>query len=172
MPSIFLIGFMGSGKSTVGAELADALGLPFVDLDAVIGERLGATIRRIFADQGEEVFRKAETEALRWAAALDDTVIAVGGGGFSSEVNRGIIRSSGGVSVFLDLPWRAIRGRLPAADPERPKYGNEVAAEKLFENRQAHYRQATATIQLDGSEPPVEVVRRLCELLVEAPCAT
>ncbi len=81
----------------------------FIDLDREIGGRLGAPIPEIFARRGEAAFRAAESDELERCAELDDVVVATGGGAFCSEANREMIHRSGGVSVFLDLPWEVLR---------------------------------------------------------------
>ncbi|HEY2738306.1 MAG TPA: shikimate kinase, partial [Thermoanaerobaculia bacterium] len=77
---IYLTGFMGSGKSTVGRLLAERLGMPFIDLDAEIEQRAGITVREIFERHGEPVFRRLEQEALRATEEMPDAVVATGGG--------------------------------------------------------------------------------------------
>ena len=172
MRRIFLVGFMGAGKSSVGAAVADRLGLRFVDLDEEIGKRLGTTIAEIFAGRGEAVFRAAEHDELARCADLDDVVVATGGGAFCSESNRDIIHRSGGVSVFLDVPWEELRTRLVRDHFDRPMYDDTGQAQRLFEERLQHYQRANLKVSLDGKEAPVEVAGRVIEALREAPCAT
>lgn len=172
MRRIFLVGFMGAGKSLVGAAVADRLGLRFVDLDEEISRRLGATIPEIFTRRGEAVFRTAEHDELARCADLDDVVVATGGGAFCSESNRDVIHRSGGVSVFLDVPWEELRTRLVRDHFDRPMYDDTGQAQQLFDERLQHYRQANLKVSLDGIEDPVEVAGRVIEALREAPCAT
>ena len=101
MRSIFLVGFMGAGKSSIGAAVADRLGSRFVDLDQEISRRLGAPIANVFADRGEATFRAAESDELARVAGLADVVVATGGGAFCEPANRELIHGSGGISVFL-----------------------------------------------------------------------
>src|ERR1051325_6080610 len=98
---IFLVGFMGAGKTTVGEALAARLNLPLVDLDGLIEKRAGKAVPEIFAEFGEADFRSLETETLRQCVGLNRAVVAVGGGAFTLEVNRRIIRGAGR-SVWLD----------------------------------------------------------------------
>src|SRR5271169_2079149 len=102
--AVFLVGFMGSGKNTVGQELARRLSWDFVDLDARIEAREGQTIPEIFRVHGEPAFRSAETNALRDLARslARDSVVALGGGAFVQETNRELLRAWR--SVFLDAP--------------------------------------------------------------------
>jgi shikimate kinase len=172
MTRIFLVGFMGVGKSSIGAALADRLGLRFVDLDEEISERLGAPIPKIFSDRGEAVFRRAERDELARFARLDDVVVATGGGAFCDPVNRELIHGSGGVSVFLDVPWSWLRERLARDHSERPLYSDSSHAQRLYQERLPDYRCALVQVLLDGTESPSEAAARVVDALQEAPCAT
>ena len=162
---------MGAGKSSIGAALADRLGLRFIDLDGEISRRLGAPIPEIFARYGEETFRAAETDELVRCADLADIVVATGGGAFCSAANREAIHRSGGVSVFLDLPWAVLQERLARDHSARPMYDDNDQAKQLFEERLPHYRCALVQVTLSGQEDPDEVAGRVVEMLREAPCA-
>jgi shikimate kinase len=172
MRGIFLVGFMGAGKSSVGAAVADRLGIRFIDLDDEISRRLGSTIPEIFARRGEAVFRAAEHDELARFADIDDVVVATGGGAFCSESNRDMIHRSGGVSVFLDVPWEELQARLVSDHRGRPMYDDTGQAQRLYEERLQHYRCAMVKVSLDGIEAPVEVAGRVIESLREIPCAT
>jgi len=171
MRSIFLVGFMGAGKTSVGAAVADRLNLRFVDLDEEISRQFGATISEIFIQRGEAVFRAAESDELVRIAGLDDVVVATGGGAFSSDANREVIHRAGGVSVFLDLPWAVLRERLARDNSDRPMYDDTNQARELFEERLPHYRRALVQVKLVGDEDPDRVAGRVVETLREAPCA-
>ena len=172
MRSIFLVGFMGAGKSSIGAAVADRLGSRFVDLDQEISRRLGAPIANVFADRGEATFRAAESDELARVAGLADVVVATGGGAFCEPANRELIHGSGGISVFLDLPWAMLLQRLASDNSDRPMYDDSDQARRLFEERLPEYRRATVRVQLDGSESPAEAAERVVDALQEAPCAT
>jgi shikimate kinase len=172
MPNIYLVGFMGAGKSLVGEALAEGLSYGFLDLDEHLVQRLGRPIREVFEVLGEDRFRAAEREELSRCTTLADTVIATGGGAFCSSANRDIIHSGGGRSVFLDLPWNVLAERLGGDQSERPKFAGIEAARRLYEERRPHYQQATWTVELDGSEPPEAVAGRILEVLAGAACAT
>ena len=172
MSSIYLVGFMGAGKTSVGAALAAHLGYDFLDLDERLSERFGAPIREVFSDCGEEIFRVAETEELDRSTAFERCVVATGGGTFCSEANREIIFGAGGVSVFLDAPWEVLRRRLPGENPERPMFGDAERAGRLYRQRLPHYRQATMTVAVKGDETPDRTAARVVEALREAPCVT
>lgn len=163
---------MGAGKSSIGAALAERLGLHFVDLDQEISKRFRAPIPDIFADRGEATFRTAESDELARFAELDNVVVATGGGAFCDPGNREIIHESGGVSVFLDLPWATLAERLVRDHSDRPMFNDTGHARRLFEERLPEYRHATVRVPLDGTESPAEAAGRVLEALQEAPCAT
>jgi shikimate kinase len=172
MRNIYLVGFMGAGKSSVGAALAARLGYRFIDLDERLRERFEVSIPEVFVVRGEDVFREAETEELSLVAGEPDVVVATGGGTFCSEVNREIISGSNGVSVYLDLSWEELDRRLVADNSGRPKYDDAEQARSLYEERQPEYRRADVVIALKGSENPDEVADQVLEALREAaPCA-
>lgn len=97
---IFLTGFMGAGKSRVGAILSARLGRDFVDTDVLVEETAGKPISDIFRDGGEETFRRLEHEAIRRASEMPASVIALGGGAVTREENWAVIRRSG-ICVYL-----------------------------------------------------------------------
>lgn len=149
--NIVLIGFMGSGKSTVGRELQQRLGYPLVDMDQVIEQRAGKPITAIFEDQGEPVFREMETALLRELAdpAAPRRIISTGGGVVGSEENRALLRSMGYV-VWLDAPVGVIVERT-SKSRQRPLLHVVNPEEKiraLMETRQPLY-QETAHLKLD-----------------------
>lgn len=172
MSNIFLVGFMGAGKSSVGEALGHHLGYRFVDLDERLSRRFGMSIASVFETRGEAAFRAAEREELATCAELTDAVVATGGGAFCDDENRRIIHSSNALSVFLDVPWPVLRDRLDRDQTERPLYDSATLAHALFEERLPKYRRAQMTVALDGSETAAEVAREIVQALQEAPCAT
>ncbi len=172
MRTIFLVGFMGAGKSAVGRELAVHLGRGFVDLDERLADRFGMPITEVFASRGEAAFRAAESEELARVAAAESVVVATGGGAFCSEANRDLIEREGGVSVFLDLPWEMLAARLASGGDGRPLYAGAEEARELWRSRLADYRRAVVAVALDGSEPPGEAAARVAAAVGEAACAT
>jgi shikimate kinase len=172
MTRIYLVGFMGAGKSSAGAALAARLACDFIDLDNRLTKRFGAPISDVFKRHGEERFRVAEAEELARLAGLDGVVVATGGGAFCDADNRELIHAAGGVSVFLDLPWETLAERLSRDSTGRPLYGDPERARRLFISRLPLYRQATLRITLSGSELPDAVADRVFEALQEARCAT
>lgn len=163
--NIVIIGFMGCGKSTVGRELLDLLGYPLVDTDAVIEQRAGKPISRIFADEGEEIFRQAETDLLRELAAgpAAPQIIATGGGIVIRPENRAIIRGLGYV-VWLHAPVATIVRRT-CRNNARPLLQTEDPAARikiLLEQREPWYRECAHlcldTAGLDSRELAVGIL--------------
>jgi shikimate kinase len=144
--AVFLTGFMGSGKSTVGRELARRLNWEFVDMDALIESRERSTIPEIFRDKGEPGFRLAETKVLSetLTSLSQNTVVALGGGAFSSEQNREMLRAW--PSVFLEAPIDDLWQRCHMDAMERPLRTDRARFSQLYEERLSGYRQAALTV--------------------------
>jgi shikimate kinase len=172
MSNIYLVGFMGAGKSSVAAALAARLGYDHLDLDERLCERFAASIPEIFENQGEEIFRRAESEELERSTCLRRHVVATGGGAFGTPSNREIILRSGGFSVFLNIPWEALGRRLARDHSKRPLFRDTEQARRLFEERLPHYLQAASTVSLIGDETPAEAADLVAGALRETPCAT
>ena len=129
---VFLVGFMASGKSNLGKQLAQMLKLPFVDLDEIIKTRSGMSIPDIFNTKGEAEFRRIETDLLEEAIAKkEDFVMACGGGIMISEANRRLLKSAG-TSIFIDTPTQTIIDRLLRDTENRPLLSG-LTDEKLRE---------------------------------------
>ena len=137
---IFLVGFMGCGKTSAGRALAAETGREFVDLDERVAAREGRTIERIFRESGEGRFRELEWEALLAQRGSGRTVVATGGGLFLGVVQRGFLKEEG-VTVWIDVPLDVIRKRLGSGAAERPLWTGEdpVSLRALFERRRAAY---------------------------------
>ena len=152
--AVFLVGFMASGKTTVGEELARRLSWDFVDLDAAIEARERQTIAEIFQDRGEREFRIIEASALRELtdALARDTVIALGGGTFANPENRELLRHW--PSIFLEAPIEELWKRSVEDATKRPlRKDDPTAFALLHEHRLPFYRQATVTIVTSGKDP-------------------
>ena len=108
---IYITGFMGSGKSTVGPLLGASLGYAFIDLDTVIEAGEGKSIAEIFRGKGEQEFRALERSALRLLSARSNIVVATGGGALTDPGSLAIVRQSG-LSVYLEVPVDALIARL------------------------------------------------------------
>ena len=155
---IWLIGFMGTGKSRVSRPLAAALDWERVDLDALIADEAGATIPEIFARGGESEFRQLEAQAVERAAAMSRVVVATGGGAILAEANREAMRRRGFV-VCLDARIETIANRILSSDAhvsERPLLqGDDPLARiaALKAQREPLYREADFIIQTDDMTP-------------------
>ena len=150
-PGVVLVGFMGSGKSSVGRELARRFRAPFVDVDERIELAAGCPIRDLFAREGEPAFRKREKAALRDVLSVKGCVIATGGGAFADEENRALLRAYAPV-VYLESAVETLLDRLDG-DLERPllRGGDlEERVRELLSCRVPGYRTADVTVRTDG----------------------
>jgi shikimate kinase len=159
---VYLVGMPGSGKSTVGAELAGKLGVPFIDLDVEIERAEGRSITEIFDVEGEPAFRAREARALVEASTNDPAVIACGGGVVLEPANRITLRSSG-TCVFLDVPLDVLESRVQP-DAERPLIRSHGDLSRLLEQRGPLYREFAAHV-VDGSGDPGAVADAIVEEL-------
>lgn len=168
---IYLTGFMGSGKSTVGRILASRLGVPFVDLDEEIERQAGMRVREIFERHGEPVFRRMEREALEATLALPGAVVATGGGTVVFEANARLIRENG-IAVWLNPPFATIVERVGGLGKEdRPLFRNETQALALYRERLPAYRRADVMVDMAPQEGPEEIAARIALRLGERRCA-
>jgi shikimate kinase len=164
-PGIYLAGFMGSGKSTVGRLLADRLGWHFVDLDEEIEEAEGMPIEEIFETRGEPEFRRIESEAIRaWVRKIESgqaVVMALGGGAFVAEDNRTLLMNNG-ITMWLDCPFELIRRRI-ASQSHRPLARDPVKFAELYKSRREAYALADYRIAVEGDDPvgPLEAILAL-----------
>lgn len=164
---VYLIGFMGAGKTTVGCELSARLAVPFFDLDELIESAEKSSIKDIFAQHGESYFRKRERDILRSTRYLERAVISTGGGTFTFDENIQFIQSEG-FSVYLSAPYSLLRARIGDKADDRPLFRDDVAARELYANRVRFYRMADLTLEVREEETPAEIVERL---LLELPRA-
>ncbi len=169
---MFLVGFMGCGKTTVGRFLAERLEVPFVDLDEEIERAESATIPEIFERRGEVGFRATETRALADQVVKPPSVVATGGGLFTVEANRRHIEQAGGCTVFLDVPWELIERRISATAENRPLWREPARARLLYEARLPTYRLADVVVSPGGDESPADVAEAAWCGLSEASCVT
>jgi shikimate kinase len=154
-PGIYLIGFMASGKTTIGRLLADELGWSFSDLDQDIESAQGASIAHIFDTRGEAEFRTVEKEAVR--RRVDEVsrgrpmVVALGGGAFTDEANQALLRENG-VTIWLDCSFPRVCARVEGSS-HRPLARDPGKFEELYEQRQAVYSKAEYRIEIDTDDP-------------------
>ncbi|MDR1678194.1 MAG: shikimate kinase [Prevotellaceae bacterium] len=172
MNRVFLVGYMGSGKSTVGKLLAERLGWLFIDLDCFIENRYQKTVSQIFDEEGEMVFRKMERQMLFEISKLENAVISTGGGApcFSDnmqEINRR------GTSIYLQLTAENLAARLQAACIDRPLVRNKTKEElpvfiqEMLLKREPFYTKASFTVDNNESNPQA-VVDTILNLLPQS----
>jgi len=149
---IYLLGFMGVGKSTIGELLAQRLHWPFIDLDATIEAGQGTTIRQMFESSGEPFFREIERAALIEVSKSEPAVIALGGGTFVQNSNFDFIRESRATTVWLDCSLEEVRRRCEGKS-DRPLFSDPVTFARLLEQRLPYYSRADYRISTDQVTP-------------------
>ncbi len=161
---IFLIGFMASGKSTVGPLLARKLDRPFIDLDPLIESKAGCTIGELIAGKGEDEFRQIETDTLKEVADGEPSVIAPGGGVITRVENRESMSRSG-ITIWLDAPFELCWRRIKADRAVRPLAPDEATARERYKQRLAFYQQAELKIPVEYYQMPDEIAEAIIDLL-------
>ncbi len=159
--NIILCGFMGSGKSTVGALLSKKLGMSFIDLDSYIEKKEDMTVSQIFDAYGEPYFRQREREAAKELSEKNGLIIAAGGGTLVDKQNADIFRKNGKI-ILLDLPVEIIAERLKG-DNTRPllqREDKEKAMRELYNKRMPLYKEA-ADIIVDAAATPLTVCGKI-----------
>ena len=152
--TIYLVGFMMAGKTSVGRHVALELGRPFVDLDQRIEQRAGRSVADIFRELGEERFRDLEEQALR-SIAGDPVVVATGGGAPERAQSRDLMLKTGFV-LWLRSEFAVIWIRGRGGSDVRPLWQNEENLHKLFERRQPLYSFAHRSVDAaSGSVPEI-----------------
>ena len=155
--NIFLTGFMGCGKTSVGRVLSARLGCDFVDLDEVIVREAGMSIKEIFAGQGEPAFRELESQALAGIAAGSGVVVSTGGGAVIAQQNRSVMRQTGSI-VNLTASVEAIAARL-CGDSERPLLEGDASIQRIrdmLRKREQFY--ADADLRIDTTAKKIDQV--------------
>lgn len=148
---IFLIGFMGCGKSKLGKSIAAKLDLPFIDLDDMVELQTQMTIPELFATLGENGFREKEKETLQTAAFANNAIIATGGGAPCFFDNMEWMNNNG-ITVFIDTPVKVLADRLINARVERPLVKGKSFEELMefirskLQERKPFYSQAKITL--------------------------
>jgi len=158
-PGIYLVGFMGCGKSTVGRLLADELGWRFVDLDHEIERAEGESVPSLFETRGEEAFRGIEHRALRRVVREIESgqpyVVALGGGAFAQPRNQELLVGNG-VAIWLDCPLEIVESRV-ARSQHRPLARDLDGMRRLYRARREWYSKAEYRIEVDDREPTTHV---------------
>ncbi|MBK5290975.1 MAG: shikimate kinase [Acidobacteriia bacterium] len=154
-PGVYLVGFMGCGKTTVGQLLGDELGWTFADLDDDIEAAAGCSIAEFFAQHGEAEFRKMEHSLLQQRVRKvqygQPTVLSLGGGAYAQPDNVCMLADNG-VSIWLDCPFEIILRRI-AGQIHRPLAQDLAKFEELFHSRKAAYAQAEFHVEITADDP-------------------
>jgi len=159
---VFLIGFMGAGKTTVGRALARIMGWDFVDLDEEIVGAEHRSIAQIFAHEGEKYFRRLEAEILASLRSRLRLVVACGGGTYANEESRTLIDRMG-LAVWIQVPLEQALARCDKG-PGRPLLRDEARAEALYRARLPFYRAAGLRVDAAGLTPE-QIAERIARLL-------
>lgn len=164
MKTIYLCGFMGCGKSTVGKRLAQTTKRRFVDMDQWIVDHRQMSIPEIFRLEGEPAFREYETEAFRKLSCHSDLIVATGGGALLRQENSGIALSNGGMVVFLDLPFETCYSRI-AGDSNRPNASGRTKEElEILYNQRVPLYRAHSSHTVNASASPEKIVERILSI--------
>lgn len=166
--NIYLMGFMGSGKTTVGKMLAGELNRSFMDIDEKIEHDVGLTIPQIFEQNGEAFFRLKEKEWVNQSSTETNLVVALGGGSVIDPENWERITLSG-ITVALNCPIEVIQSRLREITNRPLLAGSEAEKmqriKQLYEQRKQFYERAQYQLQLNGDESVTEIVEKLTKLI-------
>ena len=171
--SLYLVGMMGSGKSTTGRPLAERLGYGFVDADAVIEQVAGCSISEIFERDGEAEFRNLETQVLRSISERHSLVVATGGGIVTRSQNWGMMHQ--GIVIWLDVERGQLLQRLQKDASQRPLLMGSDPAETvdaILEERRPLYDEADLTVVIESETPEVVadgIIQLLPKLIKDPP---
>jgi shikimate kinase len=165
IPSVFLVGFMGAGKTSVGRALGQRLGWDFVDLDEHIQHREGRSIEQIFEQSGESGFRDLEHSGLQDLVAESNSsprVVALGGGAYIQAKNAELLASGGMTVIFLDAPVEELFRRCQQEQLIRPLRRDIEQFRDLYEKRRTAYAKADLLIDTNGKN-----IERVAEEIAE-----
>ena len=158
-PGIYVVGFMASGKSTIGRLLAGRLVWNFFDIDEEIEAAEKTTISEIFDTRGEAAFRRIENGVIRrhvrWIERGRPAVLALGGGAFAAQANRDLLENHG-VTVWLDCPFQVVERRVALAS-HRPLARDPRQFAALYQARREAYALAHVRVPIESDDPAVVV---------------
>ncbi len=149
---IYLIGFMASGKTTLGLKLAEKLGFSFIDLDDFLEKKYSKTIKMLFDISGEDYFRKIENEALREVSALEGDYVVASGGGTSCFYNSVDFMNKTGITIYLNVEVEELVSRLIQSKNDRPLLWGKTKSDlndyilRVLNERKKYYEKAKITI--------------------------
>lgn len=176
MRAVFLVGYMGAGKTSVGRALSESLNCAFEDLDDRIERREGRSIAEIFRGSGEAEFRRVERTALRQllrelAGGKTETgIVGLGGGAFAQAENAALLQEAGVLTVFLDAPveelWRRCVRQAAVQGGHRPLLQSMDEFQELYERRRASYLKASLRVATGGRRV-AEVAREVAQAIRE-----
>jgi shikimate kinase len=152
---IYLVGFMGAGKTTVGRRLAQKLGWKFIDLDEEIERREGRPVAQIFREDGEPHFRNLERQYLKEVSSFQTVVVALGGGGFIDAQNRDLAEQTG-FTIWLKVSFAKLADRVKI-DGTRPNFTDTDQAQRLFQMREPYYTFAKLHVSTEDASPDAVV---------------
>jgi shikimate kinase len=166
---IIIVGFMGSGKSTVAAALGRQLNLAFVDLDEAIAKAEGRTAGELIEQDGEPAFREIETRILREELSKNvRAVIALGGGAWTITENRELIaQQPAAITVWLDAPFELCWKRITSTTEKRPLAQTMAAGEQLYRKRQADYALAGHAVRVSENESAEVIASRIVDFATQ-----
>ena len=159
--NIILCGFMGSGKTTIGHELARMTGRKFVDTDNMVENEQGTQIKNIFSEYGEDFFRELEYQACKKVASMQNRVVSTGGGAMTYQRNVDAVKNSGKI-IFLDVDFNIICERIGDTST-RPLFQDKEKAKSLYDERKSKYL-ACADIVIDGNKSAKIVASEIAKM--------
>ena len=165
---IVIVGFMGTGKTTVARELGRRLNCIAVDLDELITRHEGRTPNEIIEQDGENKFREIETQRL--GEVLNDgpaRIVAAGGGAWTIAENRQLIAEHEAITVWLDAPFELCWKRIEAGAEVRPLARSREPAERLFSERRPVYERADARVVVSENENAEEIATRVADAILQ-----
>ncbi len=166
MERVFLIGYMGCGKSTIGRYIAKDMGWRFIDMDDFVEKQIGCSISQFFADKGEDEFRKAEAQALKNLASEHNAIIATGGGAPCHFDNIDVMRAAG-LTIYIKVEPQVLAARLKDAKNQRPLLAGKSDDELLdfissqLKSREPFYSKAEMSV--DGDRLPFSAYKPFIE---------